>query len=78
MKKQILTNNHPYWEEYIRKLSFALNAHTEFASECSCNGNLRITKLVLSNIPKIDVKGSLEYIRSNYGECDCKALNMAT
>ena len=78
MEKQILTPDHPAWPEYLDKLSFAVNAHAEFSSENNCNGDLEITKRVLSNLKGIDVEDSLAFIKAKYGPCDCRVLKIAS
>ena len=78
MEKKILTNDHAGWEEFIEKLRYVMVAHTEFESEISCNKDFRNAKRILSNMPGIDVEGTLEYLKENFGTCDCKVLKVAS
>ncbi len=78
MQKKILTTEHPGWMKYIDTLSYILKAHRVPFNPICMPHDLEITMQYLDDLPEIDVEKSLEYIKSNFGECDCEILKKAS
>jgi len=78
MDRKILTSDHPRWDEFIDKLRYAMTRHAEFESDCSCSGDLKISKRILDTMQEVDTESSLEYIRTTFGECDCVVLKITS
>ncbi len=74
MKDQIMKPGHHIWEDYLRRLSYVLNAHIESPSDTNCKGDFTFTERILNSIDNIDVDASIEYIKSISGFCDCTVL----
>lgn len=76
MENQIMKPGHRLWEIYIERLKNVLFSHAEFQSEKKCKNDFTFTRRILQNMAGIDVDSSIEYIQSNYGDCDCDVLTM--
>jgi hypothetical protein len=76
MKKEILTpENHDWWD-FRSKLSGLLNAHTKRVQSRNCRGNLLYTERILRTMPGIDFEGTINFLKTNYADCDCKILTL--
>ena len=78
MEKQILTQEHHAWPEFMDKLSFIVNAHAHSPSEINCNEDLEISKRILANMKGIDVEGTIAHFEAKLWKCDCCVLKMAS
>ena len=78
MENYVLTKDHPAWEEFIRKLLGRLSAHMEDTGCDRCREDFTFTKRILENMPGIDVDGTIDYLRSNFGSCDCDIADIGS
>jgi len=74
MEKEILTEKHPRWPEYIFKLTHLLTAHGDGVETGNCYDDFRHTERILSTMPEIDVEATIAYFKKHYGDCDCKVF----
>ena len=74
MKKEILTPEHDNWFAFRRKLSGLLNAHAERVPSRNCRGNLLYTGRILRTMTGIDFEGTINFLKTNYADCDCRIL----
>lgn len=68
-EKAILTKKHAYWRGFTTRLYNTLNEHN-----AKCFHDLRHTRKILVSLPDIDVEGSINYLESKGGFCDCEVL----
>ena len=67
-EKEIVVPTSPRWPEFMSELGRARR----------CRGTTEHARAVLSNMPSVDVEGSLREIGSLGGTCDCAiALDLA-
>jgi hypothetical protein len=79
MGKKILTPDHKDWDRFVFKLRNLLFVHTEeWSPETNCKNDLRHTENILKFSPDIDVQGTIEFIKKEFGDCDCKLLTIIT
>lgn len=67
MKLEIITKESPRWAEFIKALDGKL-------VRWSCLGNLDLAAAILVRMPNVDTKGTLAYLRSRGGHCDCEVM----
>lgn len=77
MNKDILTKDRNSWEEYIGKLEHLLNSHMENTGVYKCRHDFTYTRRILNNMPGIDVDGTIEYLRNEFGNCDCEVYTVS-
>lgn len=76
MRKEILTETHPHWLEFVMKLGMAMNLREENGKEkWDCDGDLSKAKKILESIDGIDVPGTIDYFKVNGCDCDSEILN---
>ena len=77
MGNKILTPDDKDWEKYIGKLSCVLSVHIDDAlSITNCKDDLQHTERILKSIPNIDGEKTIEFIKEEFGDCDCKVLTI--
>ena len=69
MTKEVLNNEHPYWNVLRIQLDEELRNQR-------CNGLLDITERILVSLPNVDVGATLDYLIENEGNCDCEILHL--
>jgi len=74
---EIMTKEHPAWEEYLERLHDLVYDHAQFKSDRDCDGTLRHTRRILSHMGGINVDESIRHIEANVGECDSDVLAVA-
>ena len=66
VEKNILTQEHPLWDDFIGELKKMGN----------CNHTFDTTVGILaSRFPEIDIFPTLTFFKENGGACDCKILS---
>ena len=72
-----MTLKHPRWEEFCTRLDgpegFKEDENGNITWECSGQDRTFAVK-ILSTMPEIDTKASLEYFDNHGGHCDCEIL----
>jgi hypothetical protein len=75
-RSDVMTTEHPRWDELIGRLEALLLEGVEHDAEKlgNCDGTLSKAKTILKPMGGIDVDASLEYLRSKGGHCDCEII----
>ena len=74
MSREILTQNHVYWQKFIIRLNASVNPNENDENLFKYCSSLDITRKILISLPNIDVEGSIEYLISQGGESDWDIL----
>ena len=75
MKGEVLTVDHPLWEEFSRRLSgpegcdFRFHAGKGYTWICKHGDNRDLATAILRTMPGIDVDGTLAYLGARYLSC---------
>ena len=73
-KKEIVTHSHKYWNALIYRLENSLLVYQNGKWIAKCDCDLKITRKILKSLPQVDVEGTIEYLQSYGGFCDCEVL----
>jgi len=72
---EIMTKEHPRWNEFIDRLAGKEGCDFEEDSwKCSRETDKPLASKILKSMGNIDVTGSLKYFEKNGGYCDCEIL----
>jgi len=87
MKQQLMTPDHPRWEEFIRRLEGpeGCNFQAEFDDdgklipdsttwECAGGEDKSKAVAILKTMPAVDVAASLVFFEEHGGFCDCEIV----
>lgn len=76
---EILTPEHPRWDEFTEKLSGEEGCNfreKDGRTIWNCNGgkDRPFTRKILTEMAGIDIEATMEYFNSRGGYCDCEIL----
>jgi hypothetical protein len=80
MKGEVLSVDHPLWEEFSRRLSgpegcdFRFDAGKGYAWRCTHGDSRDLATAILRTMPGIDVEGTLAYFAARGCRCDCRIM----
>lgn len=67
MELEILTKGSARWPEFIKRLDNLL-------AEWDCDNELTQSREAMAHVSGVDINGTLEYLRSMGGHCDCEVM----
>ncbi len=73
-KREVLTEKHAYWRGFMIRLNDMVNTREYGQFLFNCRHDLSFSTKILKSLPNIDVEGSIEYLKSKGGFCDCEVL----
>jgi hypothetical protein len=80
MQGEVLTVDHPLWEEFSRRLSgpegcdFRFQAGKGYTWRCTHGDSRDLATAILRTMPGIDAEGTLAYLAARGCRCDCRIM----
>jgi hypothetical protein len=74
---ELMTPEHPLWEEFIDQFGNCVLVEDEkgnILSQCKGGTDKSHATAILKMMPGIDIEGSLDYFEAHGGYCDCEIL----
>ncbi|HYA01973.1 MAG TPA: hypothetical protein VEI04_02535 [Syntrophobacteria bacterium] len=80
MKGEMLTPEHPLWDEFSHRLAgpegcdFRFEARRGYVWRCEHGNNKDLATAILRSFPGIDVEGTMAYFQARGCRCDCQIM----